>query len=101
MASRMDPKQVWDGQAGGQHWELHVTRVDEGPPTHEAPDGELIIIGPHRIAWRLTLTSQTGERLELWWDPEERVLGGAPLRGWDKSAISALKRHLAKRGKSP
>lgn len=59
---------------------------------------ETSIEGSHDVVWNLVFVSRTGTRLEAWWDPAARVLGGSALRGWNTHVIGAVKRRLCSLG---
>jgi hypothetical protein len=97
----MTPKLIWRGNAAGAQWELHVTRIYEGPLAMPDFEGPLEYIpGSHVVTWTLTFASDAGEQIDGYWDPETRGLG-CQLRGWSKSSIGILKRHLIKLGTYP
>jgi len=98
-------KCLWAGDAAGDHWELRLTSIYEGPFAYpddgEIVDGKEFIEGSHAHVWKLLLLSRSGTRMEAWWDPARRILGGVQLRGWSKPTIGALKRHLIELGERP
>lgn len=93
------PRVLWAGEAAGEHWELQLRDVYEGPlASPELESDEVLIEGTDGSLWHLLLMSRTGARLEVWWDPDRRIRG-AQLQGWNKHAIGRVKRHLISIGR--
>ncbi len=98
----MIPRVLWAGEVVGEHWELQLRDVYEGPlVVYESESGEGIDHDTQVVIWHLELVSRSGERIAVHWDPAVRQLGGEPLRGWNPHLVGIVKRHLIGMGLHP